>query len=198
MRAFIAIELPKEIKDALGELQGELKKSGADVKWVEPQNIHLTLKFLGEIDAVTLSKISDILEDTAKDKNAFHIRISCLGAFPKINYPKVLWLSIDKGDNEVKEIAKQLKEKIAKAGVPREDRPFSTHITIGRTRSTLNRERLVQDLKNLALHKSLAGQSATIIGGLEFVVTKLIIFKSSLTPKGPIYEGLKEANLKTA
>jgi 2'-5' RNA ligase len=189
MRAFIAIELPEEIKDALGNIQEQLKKSGADVKWVSPGNIHLTLKFLGEITDEQLNKINKIIEDVAANKNSFQLGISSLGAFPKINSPRVIWIGVDKGDKETKEIAKDLEEKIARLGIPKEERPFSSHITIGRTRSTLNRDKLVQDLE------AMAGK----FGGknLEFSVKNITLFKSTLTPRGPIYEALKEASLKT-
>lgn len=189
MRTFIAIALPQEIKDSLGRLQNQLKTCGADVKWVEPNNIHLTLKFLGDIDDKKLDKIMRILEDTAKNKNPFQMRIFSIGAFPKMNFPRVIWVGVDKGDSETKQIAEALEEKIAKIGIPKEDRPFSSHITIGRTRSSLNRERLVEDLKTLANN---FGQE-----NLEFAVTKITLFKSTLTPKGPIYEVLKETNLET-
>ena len=188
MRTFIAIELPSEIKDSLSRLQEELKTSGADVKWVTPENIHLTLKFLGEIDDKKIDKIIKIIDDTAKEKNKFQIRISSLGAFPKVDFPRVIWVGVDTGDKETKEIAEGLEEKIAKIGIPKEDRPFSSHITIGRTKSSLNREGLVQDLKDKA---ELGG------GKLNFYVTKITLFKSTLTPKGPIYEVLKATNLKT-
>jgi len=189
MRAFIAIELPQQIKDALGNLQEQLKKSGADVKWVSLENIHLTLKFLGEVDDKKLEKIIEIIDGAVKDKNTFHISISSLGAFPKINYPRVIWVGIDKGDCKTKEIAKELEEKNEKIGFPRENRAFSSHITIGRTRSTLNREGLVQELRKL--ENNLGDKN------LEFVVTKITLFKSTLTPGGPIYEALKETNFKT-
>lgn len=188
MRTFIAIELPQEIKDFLNTIQAKLKKTGADVKWVEPKNIHLTLKFLGEIDDKKLERILAIIEDTAESKNSFSMRISAVGAFPKINSPRVIWLNIDEGKTETEEIARDLEEKIAQLGIPKEDRPFSCHITIGRTRSTLNREKLVQELKNLVdIGKG---------GNLAFTVTKITLFKSTLTPKGPIYEVLKEVILK--
>jgi 2'-5' RNA ligase len=189
MRTFIAIELPQEIKDYLANLENQLKTSQADVKWVEPKNIHLTLKFLGEIDEKKLEKTEKIIEEVTKETNTFPIRLSSVGAFPKINYPRVIWVGIDKGDNETKEIAEALEEKIAKIGIPKEDRPFSSHITIGRTRSSKNREKLVQNLNELA---SSFGQE-----NLEFSATKITLFKSTLTPKGPIYEILKEVKLKT-
>ncbi len=208
MRTFIAIELPQEIKSSLAKLQEQLKQSNADVKWVEPQNIHLTLKFLGEIDEQKLDKITRIIKDTSIARDVFSIRISSLGAFPKINtstalsinperaqasrrvnFPRVLWVGIDQGDKETKEIAKTLEEKIQKLGIPKEDRPFSSHITIGRVRSPKNKENLVQLLNKLAGNLTAEG--------LEFVATKITLFKSKLSPKGPTYEVLHEANLKT-
>jgi 2'-5' RNA ligase len=189
MRTFIAIELPQGIKDSLARTQNQLKAAGADVKWVEPANIHLTLKFLGEIDEKKLEKINSILEEAAQDKNSFSARIFSLGAFPGINSPRVIWVGIDQGDKEIREIAKALEDEIAKIGIPKEDRPFSSHITIGRTRSPKNREKLVQELNQLANN---FGRE-----NLEFAVEKIVLFKSTLTPKGPIYEALKDANLKT-
>ena len=189
MRTFIAIELPKEIKDSLSEVQDKLKTSGADVKWVSPNNIHLTLKFLGEIDDKKLDKIAQILEKITKDESTYPLRLSSIGAFPKINFPRVIWVGIDKGDIETKEIVNALEENIAKIGIPKEDRPFSSHITLGRVKSSLNRQGLVENLNSLTNY--------TEEEKLEFLVTKITLFKSTLTPKGPIYEALKEASLKT-
>jgi 2'-5' RNA ligase len=188
MRTFIAIELPGEIKDALASLIEQLKKTQADVKWVAPGNIHLTLKFLGEIDEESVEKVIQILEESTKDKDRFVIKISSLGCFPNINSVRIIWIGIDKGDNETRKIANELEKNVAKIGIPEENRPFSSHITIGRTRSSLNREKLVGELQNLTNNSGLAR--------LEFTVTKITLFKSTLTPKGPIYEVLKEASLK--
>jgi 2'-5' RNA ligase len=189
MRTFIAIELPEEIKKALSKLQEQLKSAQADVKWVLAQNIHLTLKFLGEIDEEQLDKIVKILESISTEKSAFSIRLSSVGAFPKTNYPRVIWAGIDKGDSETKDMAKLLDEKIAEIGIPAEDRPFSSHITIGRVRSGLNREKLASEL-NSSINEF--GQE-----NLCFQVRKVTLFKSTLTPKGPLYEILKEVNLTT-
>lgn len=191
MRTFISIELPQSIKDFLSRIQGQLKSSQADVKWVAPKNIHLTLKFLGEIGEKKIDKINTIIEDAAKNINSFYIRISSLGAFPGINSPRVIWVGIDKGDNEIKEIAKGLEEKIAKLGIPKEGRAFSSHITIGRVRSGLNRERLSQYLKTLG-DKFGSGEEKP-----EFLADSITLFKSTLAPGGPIYETLKEAAFKT-
>lgn len=212
MRAFIAIELPEEIKQALGQLQQKLKATGADAKWVAPENIHLTLKFLGEINDTQLAKINAILDETARQNNPFQLRINSIGVFPKMELricegdirrspddtsgrrrmdsPKVIWVGVDKGDAESKKIVAQLEEKIAQIGIPKEKREFSSHITIARVRSSLNREKLIQGLNNSAGY--------FLNDNLQFNTAKITLFKSILTPKGPVYEVQAEASLRAS
>src|SRR3989338_2255815 len=123
MRTFIAIELPQEIKDSLARLQEQLKQSGADVKWVAPKNIHLTLKFLGERDDKKIEKIKQVIEEAAKERTVFQMRIASLGAFPNERSPRVIWVGVTQGDSETKQIAESLEAKIAKLGIPQEERP---------------------------------------------------------------------------
>jgi 2'-5' RNA ligase len=134
-----------------------------------------------------ISKIKEIIDEVALEKGQFQIKLNCIGAFPRISSPRVIWIGITQGEGETKEIAKVLEEKIAKVGIPKEEREFSSHITIGRTRSSLNQNKLVEALKNIAGLK---------IEKAEFLVTKITLLKSTLAPKGPIYEKLKEASLK--
>jgi len=189
MRTFIAIALPKEIKDSLAKLQEELRSSGADVKWVEPANIHLTLKFIGEITEELLEKFRDVLIKISQDMPAFKADITSVGAFPKIESPRVIWAGLSQGDKETKMIVKRLEEKLNKLGIPKEDRLFSSHITLGRTRSGLNQKALVEKIAQLKDYftKNTAG----------FTVKKISLYKSTLTPQGPIYEALLDASLKT-
>ncbi len=189
MRTFIAIPLPKETKDLLSKLQNQLKSCGADVKWVQPQNIHLTLKFLGEINEEELNKISLVLEEMDNKISVFTVSIDSIGAFPRINSPRVIWVGPGSGDNEIKILAKELEERLNEIGISREEKPFSSHITLGRMRSGLKIDKLINGLKELTLPQQ--------AGGREFPVHKITLFKSTLTPKGPDYEILKEANLKT-
>ncbi len=189
MRTFIAIELPKAIKDSLALLEDRLKNSGADVKWVEPRNIHLTLKFLGEVDQQKLEKIAEAMQSIAGNKKTFHLRVSSVGAFPKMEFPRIIWVGINKGDNETKEIAEGLEEKLAKLGIPKENHPFSSHITIGRVKSTLNRDKLIQEFT--------AAEGMLKTGNLEFNVERITLFQSTLTPNGPVYNPLKTADLTT-
>lgn len=188
MRTFIAIELPTEIKNSLAGLQEELKKCGIDAKWVQPQNIHLTLKFLGKRDAKLTENVTRVLSDVAFGKKTFQINITSLGAFPKITSPRVIWVGIEEGDRQTREIAQELEEKIARLGIPKEDRPFSSHITIARIRSGLNRDKLISSLNSL--------QDKFKSAPLSFTARKITLFKSTLKPSGPVYEVLKEAGLK--
>lgn len=188
MRSFIAIELPREFKDALEKIQGQLKASGADVKWVQPQNIHLTLKFLGEINEGKIAEIAAIIKAVADNNRPYPLTLSSVGAFPRIDSPRVIWAGVDAGNEETTRIAKELDDKISLIGILKEERPFSSHITIGRTRSNLNMAKLAQGLKDMA------GKAG--LPDLSCQVSKITLFKSTLTPKGPLYEALKETSLR--
>ena len=104
LRTFIAIGLPAEIKAFLGKLQETLKKSNADVKWVKPENIHLTLKFLGEREKKKIDEIIKIIDDVSSEASVFQLEISSIGAFPKKEYPRVIWVGLNEGDKEIKQI----------------------------------------------------------------------------------------------
>ena len=188
MRSFIAIELPEEIKKHLNRLQQELKSCGADVKWVEPANIHLTLKFLGEIDEQTRDAVAAAMQDVAAKHKGFACSLGAVGAFPRPEAPRVIWIGLDAGDNEVKDIASGLEERLSCAGIPREDRPFSSHITLGRTRSAVNIRLLGEKLH--------ASAASTLTAVAAFRVEKIYLFKSTLTPHGPIYGVIREASLQ--
>jgi 2'-5' RNA ligase len=191
LRAFIAIELSQNLKDILSQLQERLKRSQADVKWVKPDNIHLTLKFLGNIDENQLGRIKEIMKMVAKDIYAFTLELSGIGAFPKKEYPRVIWVGLKHTVQEqAKEIACQLEKELSKIGIPKEKRPFSSHITLGRVRSSQGRKRLFDEL--IRLEKNFLQEISP-----SFIVCHISLFKSTLTANGPIYELLHTANLKT-
>lgn len=189
MRTFIAIPLSKEIQKKISLLQNSLKDCKANIKWVDPGNIHITLKFLGEIDLDNLQKVIRETEYALRDKLAFHITISTLGTFPDPKYPKVIWLGIKAGEINIQNIAYALEEKLIKVGIPEEKKDFFCHITIGRIKSLLNKDEIIDRIKKL--------NSELINEEIKFSAEKITIFKSSLTPNGPIYEALKEITLKT-
>ncbi|MFA5089824.1 MAG: RNA 2',3'-cyclic phosphodiesterase [Candidatus Omnitrophota bacterium] len=185
MRAFIAISLPEDIKKSIACLQDKLKTASRDISWVKPENIHLTLKFLGEIDEHALKKAEAAMEDAAGKENDFYIRLSSAGAFPRADFPRVIWVGIDKGDVCVKRIAQNLEDNLSRAGFPKEKKEFSSHITIARVRSALKGNEMI----------SLLNEYADIFHDKEtgFTACGITLFKSTLTPKGPIYETVKTA-----
>lgn len=184
IRTFIAIKLAPEIIANLSKLQGELRKIPAQVKWVKPENIHLTLKFLGHVTSEELEKIKIITSETRKPFAPFEISISGLGAFPSIKYPRVIWVGIDKGTEELEKIVSNLEERLARMGFTKEKRPFSPHLTLGRMKSSKGRERLTEVFTKL---------TASNLGNMR--VTKISIIKSELRPQGPIYTSLEEISL---
>lgn len=190
IRSFIAIALPDAVKKKLSDIQGELKKSNADVRWVAGDNIHLTLKFIGEQDEITTDLIGAGLEEAVKAVSRYTVRISSLGAFPRIQSPRIIWLGIDTGDAETKAIAGLIENKMASLGITREEREFSSHITIGRTRSNAGNHSLAQLLTAL--------QKKPQELHLGFEVTTVTLFKSTLRTAGPVYEPIKEVALKAS
>lgn len=188
MRTFIAIELPQEIRNILSNAQDELRQARADVKWVKPENIHLTLKFLGEINQDLSKQICLVLNEIARRNSCFTVYLSGFGAFPKLQYPRVIWAGLS-NDQPVIEIAKDLEKELLELGLPAESRAFNSHITLGRVRSGKNRGVLIERLERL--NKELCSTTPP-----EFKVTAFTLFKSTLTPTGPIYEALLNCPLK--
>ena len=184
MRAFIALELSEEIKKELSRLQEELKKTGADVKWAKPENIHLTLKFLGNVEENKIAQIKEILDGISSQNKPFEISLFKLGAFPSLNYPRVIWVGIDKGCAETEKIAALAEEKLENMGFGKEKRPFSAHLTLGRVRSGRNKAGLKEIISSLEVKP----KSCAIEG--------ITLFQSTLTPRGSIYTPLHAAVFK--
>lgn len=186
LRCFIAIELENNIQDRLSELQSELRKSGADVKWVKKENIHLTLKFLGEIKQDSINKLKEALDEICIHHKNFIIALGGVGAFPKLVFPRILWVGIISGEGKIVDIAKDLENSLEKINFKKETRPFSAHITIGRNRSNLNRIHLIEQLRK---NKNW--------GNFPMAVNKITLLKSTLTSTGPIYEPIYIKTLST-
>ncbi|MFH1656020.1 MAG: RNA 2',3'-cyclic phosphodiesterase [Candidatus Omnitrophota bacterium] len=187
IRAFIAVELNKDIQEGLAKIQAELRSARADVKWVKPGNIHLTLKFLGNIDPDLATKIKQILEDLGKNHRSFSADLNELGAFPKPKSPRVIWVGMQKGKDDLISIVEHLENRLSEIGIAKEDRIFHPHVTIGRLRSPHNRSKLVEML-----------EKNSSIPVLNFTVDKIVLFKSTLTPQGSIYEPQAEVSFKAS
>jgi len=187
MRTFIAIELSKEIREALAQAQSHLKYSGADVKWVDKDNIHLTLKFLGEVTEGKLQQVISTLEIIGKENSVFEISIKDIGVFPNSDYPRVIWVGLDKGAVESKKLAKMIDDALSKIGFEKESRPFAPHLTIGRVRSAKNKEALKEKIGTCQL---------PIVKSQ--LISSVVLFQSKLSPKDPTYIKIHETRWENA
>ena len=184
VRAFIAIELSPQAHGELASLQETLKKSGADVKWVEPENIHLTLKFLGDIDPVKTEELKKLLTEAAAASKDFEVTIKGIGAFPNLSSPKVIWAGLDLGAAESIRLADAVEAKLISAGIPKEERKFHPHLTLGRVRNGRDLDKLRKILEATRFE--------------AFAKTRadhITLFRSRLTPKGSIYTPLFKASM---
>jgi 2'-5' RNA ligase len=182
IRTFIAIDigaLPELVK-----FEEELAGTGANLKLVKPENIHITLKFLGNTEKEQLEKIKETIADVVTGTSKFKLEFTGAGAFPNLNYIKVLWVGIN--DNGIlAPIASELDKKLHKIGFQREKRTFKPHITLGRLKGFKNKN----DVK-----KILKQHSDRYFGELD--VNNIRLKKSILNPEGPIYSTLEEIILE--
>jgi len=184
MRSFIALEINEAIRSKLGHLQARLKTAGADVTWVAPHAIHLTLKFLGDIPGDTIEKIRTILDDIARTVHPFEIDIGSLGVFPKPDFPRVVWVGLEKGAQESTDLAENIEERLESIGFPKEERSFKPHLTIGRVRTPRNKDALKAKILSTSIDER-----------PSHLVSSIVLFQSDLTPQGPIYTKLHESRL---
>ena len=184
IRAFVAIELPGEILQAIRELQDEMKSEKLDLRWVEPGNIHLTLKFLGEMDPKDLEPVCHVVKNTAGRVPAFDLVAKGIGAFPGLNRPRVVWAGISGKTESLGKLADFLDQELEALGFERESRPFKGHLTLARARGAVDPVRMTRA----------AGRLMTFQPPV-FSVHDLILFQSRLMPEGPVYEKLFSAFL---
>ncbi|MEM2954874.1 MAG: RNA 2',3'-cyclic phosphodiesterase, partial [Candidatus Nanoarchaeia archaeon] len=162
------------------ELQNKIKKLNVDIKMVEPQNVHFTIKFLGEVSENEIEHVKKILREFIENEYAFSLEIGGIGYFGGSNFIRVIWLGVKKGEDELNKIIKFVNENV-KIG-KKENMP---HLTIGRIKSGKNRDVLLKFIEN---NKNVK------IG--EFFVNEIKIKSSTLTSKGPIYEDIFKVCLK--
>ena len=143
--------------------------------------MHLTLKFLGNIEEGHVEQISGALKSIADNFNAFSINLTRVGAFPDLKRPRVIWIGIDKGAGELKTLGAKIETELEKLGFAKEKREFKAHLTLGRVRSLKNIENLEKIINEVKFQ-----------AGNEIKIDKIILFQSKLTPKGAIYTNLSE------
>ena len=179
MRAFMAVEVNKELIYKISDIQKTLAEANAMVKFVEPENLHFTFKFLGDITPEKAEAIIGMTEEKVKDYSPFDITIKGIGVFPNMGYIRVIWLGVEH-PAAFSKVQRELDEEFFKMGFKKE-RSYIPHLTIGRVKGVQNKELLVNMVKEL---------EDVEVGTLK--VDRIVLKESDLTPVGPIYTDLKE------
>ncbi|MCJ7605192.1 MAG: RNA 2',3'-cyclic phosphodiesterase [Dehalococcoidales bacterium] len=189
IRAFIAIELPRDIKRTLSDIQSRLKSGSlTPVKWVEPQNLHLTLKFLGNTDAGKTDAILKAVTDGIGGARPFTVIIGGPGVFPNPRRPQVVWTGLTGDIQLLARLQQGIDSALAPLGFKAETRPFRPHLTIGRVRDSASpAER--EDLGRLI-------NTVAAAGGHAFAVDAVHLIRSRLTREGPVYTVLGSVPLR--
>ncbi len=178
VRSFIALELSEEVKKQLSELLEKLQRTNAAVKWVEPENLHLTLKFLGEVPQEKIEQVKSALSEIALSVSPFSFTVRGVGGFPSLSRPRVLWIGVEETP-ELMRLQKTVEQEMEKLGFPPEERPYHPHITIGRVKSMTGMEKV----------RAILTEKAKLVFGVV-LVNHLILFRSDLSKEGPTYTPL--------
>ncbi len=179
IRTFICLEIPDSVRSRIGALQQQLKGLGGDVAWVKPGNIHLTLKFLGELPASKHVPVRHICSRVAHNLRPVPFEVSGVGCFPSRKNPRVLWVGLDKVPELLRQLHAELEQNLQQLGFPGEEKPFSPHLTIGRLRTPHHGERLANSLAE-------SGFAPEKVEAKE-----IVLMKSELHPGGSIYTPLQ-------
>ena len=182
IRSFFAIELPEDIRRYIErDIVSRLKKVPAKVKWVARENMHLTVRFLGEISGRKVDEIVDRMFDMSIQEkiSVVSLSLSEIGTFGRRN-PRVIWLGLSGEVEKIVELHGYIERVCDAVKLPADDKKFSPHITIGRVKSPSHTDKLLAEIKKLTIKQ------------LDFMVKEVILFKSTLTPSGPIYSVIEK------
>jgi len=180
-RGFIAIDvgsIPKIV-----EFENEIRKTDADVKLVEPENIHITLRFLGDTDEQIIEDIEKIIKNSVSEIKPFNVQLNGTGVFPNPSYVRVVWIGMQNSE-QIAEISSRINERITSLGFEKEKRKFSPHLTISRVKSAKNKDQLLNVVEKYS-----------DVEFADLTINSVCLKKSDLTPKGPIYTTLKEVKI---
>lgn len=187
MRCFVAIDIDQQVRDEIKNLVDELKDAinsrSGEMKWVRPDAIHLTLKFIDEVKDKDVPMLCEVVERVAQKYEHFHLELEEVGAFG--SPPKVIWVGIKDVDDILAKMAAELEEELFKVGFAKEGRKFTPHLTICRIKSlkaARNAEDVLQDYEDFE--------------GPDLPVEAVCVYQSELTEKGPVYTQLCKTGLK--
>lgn len=181
VRSFVAVELPGELRAKLVATQRELELAGARARWAAEDTLHLTLKFLGDVERTRLVEVARAVEAVARAWSPWEAELVGLGSFPPGNRPRVIWVGVGAGAEAVTELAEAIERSLVPLGFPPEGRKFHPHVTLGRVQAA---ERLG------ALAAALKAGAARRFGG--FAVEQVTTFESELRPEGPMHTAVAD------
>lgn len=188
VRTFVAVEIDEAIRQAAGKLVEELRTASAEVGWVAPHNMHLTVKFLGDVAADQIPQVCDTVAQAVAGVEPFDLEIRGVGAFPNAARPRTLWIGTGGGEAQLNLLAKRVETALVELGFAREDRPFHGHLTLGRVR---------RPSRALAALTPMLKQRADLTLG-QTPIREVVVFSSQLERGGAIYEALRTASLEKA
>lgn len=185
-RLFCAFELPEGLRRSIAEHSRKVREAApeAAASWTRPENIHLTVKFFGDVDQSRVSAISAAAIRVVKDFTPIQIAVGKTGAFPGPSRPQVLWIGVEDESSALLKLQQRLEDEFAREGFPKEDRAYRPHLTIARIRRPPNAGRLAQ------IHL------ATEFRNVAVTLNELILFRSELSPKGSKYTALSRHRLE--
>lgn len=181
MRAFVAIEIPATVRAQLAGLAGRLRSAGGSVAWVRPENIHLTLRFLGDLAPEPLERISSELAAAYRGIAPFMLAARGTGAFPNPRRPSVLWVGVEPADGPLAAIQQHAEAAARVIGLPAETKAFHPHLTLAR----------VKDWRSAVGMVARFAEERDFVAG-DFAVGSVSLFTSTLTPRGAVYTRLRE------
>jgi 2'-5' RNA ligase len=184
LRAFVAFKLPDQITERAAALQDALKARGLKLQWVKPQNLHLTLKFLGDIPETDAFKVGAVLDHAVGNEPPLAMTLQGVGVFPGIKRPRVLWVGFGGQVQNLKRLQLRLEDQLDKIGFDRDKREFKAHLTIARIKRRVAPEKLLDAI--------------TAEGDFvphPFMARKIVLYKSDLRPQGAVYTALAKAEL---
>ncbi|MBN1772933.1 MAG: RNA 2',3'-cyclic phosphodiesterase [Deltaproteobacteria bacterium] len=188
MRAFVAVPLGEEVVQAAARLSAELRRKlaeqGLSAKWVLPANLHVTVRFLGEIAEAQVPAIGESLGPLVGRHASFLVALRGLGCFPDAGRPSVLWAGFDQGVPQLERLAADVNRALDRLGFPEQDRPFHPHLTLARPR----RGAPPPDLTSVVAERAAEELGST-------VVRDVVLFRSTLRPKGPLYQAVWRGTL---
>jgi 2'-5' RNA ligase len=184
MRTFIAIPLPKECRSMLQQMQRELQRFQAEVGWVAIPSIHITLKFLGDVETETIPRLTESLQAASGNEQSFELQLRGLGCFPNTRNPRVIWCGIDGNTDALLQLQQNVEAACNSLGFPSEARAFKPHLTLGRVKGKRNLQPLAECIK--------------MGSDLErcFKADHINIYKSALKPQGAVYSVLDTVALR--